>query len=54
MTEDRQGLGATTRRAIFPWPILRGANTAWLKKNPWFEDELLTYLRRRLRRVLSS
>jgi uracil-DNA glycosylase len=29
-------------------------NTAWLKKNPWFEDELLPYLRRRVRRVLSS
>ncbi|HWA90140.1 MAG TPA: uracil-DNA glycosylase family protein [Rhizomicrobium sp.] len=28
-------------------------NTAWLKKNPWFEDELLPYLRRRVRRVLS-
>jgi uracil-DNA glycosylase len=28
-------------------------NTGWLKKNPWFEDELLPYLRRRVRRVLS-
>lgn len=29
-------------------------NTGWLKKNPWFEDELLPYLRRRVRRVLSQ
>lgn len=37
-----------------PLPHPSWRNTGWIKKNPWFEDELLAYLRRRVRRVLSS
>ena len=37
-----------------PLPHPSWRNNAWLKKNPWFEKELLPYLRRRVRRVLSS
>jgi len=29
-------------------------NRIWLKKNPWFEQELLPKLRRRVRRLLKS
>jgi len=31
-----------------------GANTGWLKKNPWFDEELLPYLRERVARLLSD
>jgi uracil-DNA glycosylase len=37
-----------------PLPHPSWRNNAWLKKNPWFEDELLPYLRRRVQRVLQS
>lgn len=37
-----------------PLPHPSWRNNVWLKKNPWFERELLPYLRRRVRRVLSQ
>ena len=37
-----------------PLPHPSWRNTGWLKKNPWFEVELLPVLRRRVQRVLSS
>ena len=37
---------------VLPHPSWR--NTAWLKKNPWFETEVLAYLRERVRRILTS
>ena len=37
-----------------PLPHPSWRNNGWLKKNPWFEIELLPYLRQRVRRVLSS
>jgi len=40
------------RYIALPHPSWR--NNGWLKKNPWFGEELLPYLRRRMRRVLSS
>lgn len=36
-----------------PLPHPSWRNTSWLKKNPWFETELLPVLRKRVRRVLS-
>jgi uracil-DNA glycosylase len=36
-----------------PLPHPSWRNNAWLKKNPWFADELLPHLRRRVARVLS-
>ncbi|KIC51224.1 uracil-DNA glycosylase family protein [Tateyamaria sp. ANG-S1] len=37
----------------FPLPHPSWRNTAWLKKNPWFEDEVLPVLRARVREVLA-
>jgi uracil-DNA glycosylase len=37
---------------VFPLPHPSWRNTAWLKKNPWFEAELLPVLRARVREVL--
>lgn len=36
----------------FPTPHPSWRNNAWLKKNPWFETELLPALRRRVKRLL--
>ncbi|MCA0995130.1 uracil-DNA glycosylase family protein [Alloyangia pacifica] len=36
-----------------PLPHPSWRNTAWLKRNPWFEDELLPVLRARVREVLT-
>ena len=37
---------------VFPLPHPSWRNTAWLKKNPWFEAELLPVLRARVTEVL--
>lgn len=37
-----------------PLPHPSWRNSAWLKKNPWFGEELLPYLRRRVRRLLRA
>lgn len=39
--------------AVFPLPHPSWRNTAWLKKNPWFEAELLPVLRARIKDVLA-
>ncbi|WP_424972890.1 uracil-DNA glycosylase family protein [Dinoroseobacter sp. S76] len=38
---------------VFPLPHPSWRNTAWLKKNPWFEAEVLPALRTRLAEVLA-
>lgn len=38
---------------VFPLPHPSWRNTAWLKKNPWFEAELLPVLRARVKEVLA-
>lgn len=38
---------------VFPLPHPSWRNTAWLKRNPWFEAELLPALRTRVRQVLT-
>ncbi len=40
--------------AIFPLPHPSWRNTAWLKKNPWFKDDLLPALRQRIKKVLAD
>jgi uracil-DNA glycosylase len=35
-----------------PHPSWR--NTGWLKRNPWFEDEVVPYLRMRMAEMLAS
>jgi uracil-DNA glycosylase len=37
---------------VVPLPHPSWRNNAWLKKNPWFSQELLPVLRRRVRRLL--
>ncbi|MDH3472130.1 MAG: uracil-DNA glycosylase family protein [Rhodospirillales bacterium] len=37
---------------VLPLPHPSWRNTAWLKKNPWFEAELLPELRRRVRALV--
>ncbi|MDO5641256.1 MAG: uracil-DNA glycosylase family protein [Paracoccus sp. (in: a-proteobacteria)] len=39
---------------VFPLPHPSWRNTAWLKRNGWFADELLPALRARIRQVLDD
>ena len=42
------------RTGVFPLPHPSWRNTGWLKKNPWFADEVLPELRARVRRVMET
>lgn len=53
MTETVKAWREFTPRYI-PLPHPSWRNNAWLKRNPWFADDLLPYLRRRVARVLAS
>lgn len=56
----RAGVTATVRGwrdhapRLFPLPHPSWRNTAWLKRNPWFEAELLPALRDQVREVLDD
>lgn len=39
---------------VVPLPHPSGRNQGWLRRNPWFEAELLPTLRRRVRRALAA
>ena len=39
---------------IIPLPHPSPRNNVWLKRNPWFEEEIPPYLQRRIRTVLKS
>ncbi|MFT7679652.1 MAG: uracil-DNA glycosylase [Planctomycetota bacterium] len=41
------------RPSRLPLPHPSPRNNLWLKKNPWFEDDVLPYLRRRVRGLLA-
>jgi uracil-DNA glycosylase len=43
-----------TAGPLIPLPHPSWRNTAWLKRNPWFEAELVPELRRRVRRLLDE
>ena len=53
MTETVKAWRDYAPRCI-PLPHPSWRNNGWLKQNPWFERELVPYLRLRVRRVLSS
>jgi uracil-DNA glycosylase len=38
---------------FLPMPHPSWRNTGWLKRNPWFEDDVLPYLRRRVTDILT-
>jgi uracil-DNA glycosylase len=40
--------------AMIPLPHPSWRNNAWIKRNPWFEAELLPHLRRRVSRILAA
>ncbi|MDI7864889.1 uracil-DNA glycosylase family protein [Rhizobiaceae bacterium n13] len=44
--------GANTYPAVLPLPHPSWRNTGWLKKNPWFEEELIPELQRRVEILL--
>lgn len=39
---------------VFPLPHPSWRNTAWLRKNPWFQADLLPELRQQVRRILDD
>ena len=38
--------------AFLPLPHPSWRNTGWLKRNPWFEEEIVPYLRQRVQEIL--
>ncbi|WP_075288985.1 uracil-DNA glycosylase family protein [Pararhizobium arenae] len=48
----RSFLGSNAGPAVLPMPHPSWRNTAWLKKHPWFEAELLPVLRKRVKELL--
>jgi uracil-DNA glycosylase len=44
--------GLELKPMVFPLPHPSWRNNAWLKRNPWFETELLPVLRREVARLL--
>lgn len=48
----RRHLGSNQGTRILPLPHPSWRNNAWLKKNPWFEDELVPALRAEVRALL--
>ncbi|MGZ3274107.1 MAG: uracil-DNA glycosylase family protein [Caulobacteraceae bacterium] len=40
--------------AMIPLPHPSWRNTGWLKRNPWFEDEVVPYLRLRVAEMLAA
>ena len=52
MLHWREHLAAERQPRVLPLPHPSWRNNAWLKKNPWFEAELLPVLRREVRKLL--
>jgi uracil-DNA glycosylase len=46
----RSGLALSPQVIALPHPSWR--NTGWLKKHPWFAEELLPFLRKRIAEAL--
>jgi uracil-DNA glycosylase len=54
LTETMQVWREHLARGVLPLPHPSPRNRRWLKRNPWFEAELLPVLRREVARVLST
>jgi uracil-DNA glycosylase len=50
----RELFAATSRPLMLPLPHPSWRNTAWMKKNPWFETDLLPFLKTEVRRRLQQ
>jgi len=48
------GWRAALAQGVFPLPHPSWRNTAWLKRNPWFEADLVPELRARVRAVMEA
>ncbi len=53
MTETVAAWSEYVGYGVLPLPHPSWRNTAWLKRNPWFEDEVTPYLRRRVAGMLA-
>ncbi|NGM50342.1 uracil-DNA glycosylase family protein [Caulobacter sp. 602-2] len=53
MTETVAAWSEYVAHGVLPLPHPSWRNTAWLKRNPWFEDEVTPYLRRRVAGILA-
>ena len=40
--------------AVIPLPHPSWRNTGWLRRNPWFADEVVPYLRMRVAEMLAA
>ena len=52
--EIAAGTSARGGPEILPLPHPSWRNNAWLKRHPWFESELLVYLRHRIAQQLGA
>ena len=50
----REAFAASTRPVVLPLPHPSWRNTGWLKRNPWFEMDLLPYLKTEIRHRLTA
>jgi uracil-DNA glycosylase len=52
MLDWRKHLRRRRQPRILPLPHPSWRNNGWLRRNPWFEEELLPVLRREVRKFL--
>jgi uracil-DNA glycosylase len=50
--DGQQHLRQRRRPRVLPLPHPSWRNNGWLRRNPWFEEELLPVLRREVRKLL--
>ncbi|MDO9306298.1 MAG: uracil-DNA glycosylase family protein, partial [Mesorhizobium sp.] len=50
----REAFAAPSRPVVLPLPHPSWRNTGWLKRNPWFEMDLLPFLKMEIRRRLAA
>ncbi len=53
MTETVRAWRDYEAQGLLPMPHPSWRNTAWLRRNPWFEDEVVPHLRSRVHQLLS-